>query len=284
MFEEEKSEETKFCRRKVLKALFIGVLSLIPIPKLLSQQTEKRQLKKQVKINSGVEPCNEESIVANIQPQFKIGQTFKYKAIRTDKKLPEDVVGKQVAPGKIVLTSEPIPIEQTIKIEGYEEYKDEKCFLIKREAILENPVLQFASEIPEKTVEEKTTTYINEAGKILYSESKTILKEGQSTSVSTNKVHSLPFSADIYYFYGYWMLALSQDFSWECLQNTPKEQILRSIKVKGNERINGKNCYVVEKLFRAESTGSEIITFWIDLKNRVAIQVKKGNSIIKLIF
>ncbi len=264
-------------RRQLLAVLSVGVIDLMLKMSLFPQA----KVKQNSIVTSGEKPCDETSIVANTKPKFKIGQTLKYRATTTKGGVSKGRDAKKMSSGEIVVEGEPLPVEQTISIADRREYKGNACFVVKRKAIVENPMYYINPAMAEKNSEESSTSYISESGKVLFSESTLVIRSGGSTSQSTSTNSDLPVTYSLHYFFGCWMLALSKDFSWECQRETPDgEKSFRGIRVKGMERVNDRDCYIVEYVNRSESKGTIITTYWIDAKERVAIQVERGNVLL----
>ena len=234
----------------------------------------------QLSINQGTKEgeCDEKRILPNVKIQFKIGEKFKYKASIVGGSSSQSIEAKEEAPGRFVIEGESMPLTQTITIAMEKKYGGEPCFVVERKGIVKNPL----SSSTNMRSEVRSLSYVSRAGRILYSEDTEIIKNGESTSESTNSSSDLPANATLHYFFGYWMLALAKDFSWECERTTPEGvHSFRSIKVKGKEKLNGRQCFIVEDLHRRESKGTMITTYWIDTQKRISIQVRKGNLLLK---
>jgi hypothetical protein len=280
-----KSDRQKMGRMQILKCLTCCIVgSLIFSGRILQPQEVQSQTARK-KLDPKIEQaaCPDDSIVPNTKPRWKAGQILRYQATKAEAKqsgLPGATIGVS---GEVVLRSEPIPLQQTITVGDSRDFNGENCVSIEREAIVENSVPSGAGQASGGGAKDQSKSHINGEGKIRYSESQTTFTDGQSTSVSTNGRSGFTATSDLHYFYGYWMLALAPNFSWECLKNTPEGPVFQKLKVTGMEAINGRECFVVERTYRTESEGSHITTYWVDKEKRIAVQVKKGDYTIRLV-
>ena len=268
---------TDVSRRHILTILSLGIMDIL----LRTPSYPKMQTKRTTVTSPGEEPCDESSFVVSMKPTFQAGQTYKYRSHTVKDSAPRGT-GKQKTPeGKIFLEGEPFPMEQSITIADYRRRDGSTCFMVTRTAVVENPVYSDNPATAERNSEESSTSYISPAGKILSTESTLVIKEGQSTSKSTNTNSDLPPSSCLHYFFGYWMLALSSDFKWECRRTSPEgAPSLRTITVKRIEKVNNRDCYVVESVLRKKPDDIVMTTYWVDVRQRVAMQVKKGNRLL----
>lgn len=261
-------------RRKFLESAFASVITLC-VPQFSTSQETKESV---TRLKEG--ECDEKQILPNVKPQFKIGETYKYKSSIMKGSSSQSIEAKEEAPGRFVIDGESMPRTQTITIAKEKKHAGEACFVIERKGIVENPL----SSSTNMRSEVRSVSYVSKAGRVLSSEDTEIIKSGQSTSESTSSSSDLPASATLHYFFGYWMLALAKEFSWECQRaSSDGEPSFRSIKVLRTERLIGKECFVVEFLQRRGSKGTAVTTFWVDTKERVSLQVRKGNVTMKRI-
>lgn len=229
------------------------------------------------------EGCPYDSIVPNTKPIWKAGQVFRYETTKTQAMKPSPPTAMTGRSGQIVLTDDPIPLQQTIIVDESSDFSGEKVVSIRREGIVDIPIPSSNGQASKAGVKDQSKSYVNAHGRIRYTESKWTMTIDQSTSVSTNKQVEIPPVNDLHYFYGYWMLALGPNFSWECLKDTPEGSVFEKLKVTGLESVNGRACYVVERTVRTSRDGSRITTYWIDKEDRIALQVKKGIYTIRLV-
>jgi hypothetical protein len=274
----EEGDRQKTGRRQILRYLTGGALGPLVFPRWFSQaqEVQSRTGRKAVVGNTEKAACEYDSIVPNTKPRWKAGRTFRYRTTKSDAKqagLPIATAGK---PGKVLLRGEPIPLQQTITVGKNAEFGGENCVLIERKGVLDYPS-------PGRGAEDQSKSYINAQGKIRYSESVMTVTDGQSTSVSTNRSSDFTPISDLHFFYGYWMLALGPDFSWECSRNTSEGMLFQKLKVTDMAALGGRECFVVERTYRTESQGSEVTSYWVDKKERIAVQVKKGNCTVRLV-
>ena len=281
----EKSGDRKPTQRHMLKSAALMALAAFSFSGaiLRPQQVKQKTVSRQLAADSDQGSCQEDKIVPNVKPQWKSGQTFRYETTKTENTKSAASGEMRGASGEIILKSEPLPIRQTITIGGNTEYSGENGLFIQREGVLENPMASTSEQTSGEGWKDKSKSFVNAKGKIRYCESETTMTIGESTSVSTNSSSGFSASSDLHYFYGYWMLALTPDFSWECLKNSQGDQVFIKLKVTGIENLNGKECFVVERTYRKEPEESQITTYWVDKANRIAVQVKKGNYVIRLV-
>jgi hypothetical protein len=230
-------------------------------------------------VSSGIKSCEEKDLKAASLPFFKEGQVFEFRSTRIEETTAA-AAGGEVEPGKIVLHRELFPLSQTIRTGGLVDYQGEKCRVLERTAVVESPLAMRNPKVPEKTAEEKTTIYIGPDGRIRYCETKMIVMDGESRNVNTNQMTDLALSAEIHYFYGYWMLALAPKFQWECVSEREGKPTRQTIAVKRMEKIEGRDCFVVEKTVHTEA-GSETVVFWVDAATRTAVQTRSGAWLMK---
>jgi hypothetical protein len=246
------------------------------------RQIERTTVNKEIQTGLPTSPCQEDAIKPNVQLQLKGGQIFRYETIKAGMSQPA-ASGTKSASGRIVLSGEPIPFKQTIKIGGTSDYEGERCLSVEREALLANPSALSSGSASDRASKDRSRSFISLEGKIRSWESETTVTDGQSTSVNTNTESDFPASRDLHYFYGYWMLALAPGFSWECLKTTSEGQTFKKLRVTGMERIGGRECFVVERTTRTEAGETDITTYWVDKDKRIAVQVKKGGYVIRLL-
>jgi hypothetical protein len=267
---------SKMDRRQVLKYLGASTVGYLFFPRavLEAQQEQRQTITKRVVPDAERIACQYDSIIPNAKPQWQTGQVLRYRTTKPEDKASgvPNVAGKG---GEIVLRREAIPLEQAITIGKKMEFRGESCILIEREGTVDFPSFKGAMD--------RSKSYIRADGQIRYSESELTLTDGQSTSVSTNTNSGFTPISDLHFFYGYWMLALAPNFSWECLKNVSEGAVLQKLKVNGMANIGGRECFVVERTYRTESQGSEITSYWIDKTERIAIQVKTGKYTIRLV-
>lgn len=272
-------EDLKVSRRQAIGNIVAGAFGLLldPIPFTRGRPGLIRLALEQ-------EPCDKADLSANARPHFKIGQTFRYKTLEThDTNSSITVTTESVSADRIEMKGELIPLEQTITVQGKRKYGKEECFVIRRKASVQNPLYQASSEGIEKTAELNSIAYVSEMGKVVYSESKLVTKQGSSTSVSITKNEDPPVYSTLYYFYGYWMLALTKSFSWECTSNDTDGQFLRRLRVAGFEKVEGDDCFIVESTV-AGPENKAMTTYWVDSKERIVRQAKIGEIVLKRAF
>jgi hypothetical protein len=223
--------------------------------------------------------CQDDSIIPNTKPQWKAGQTFRYHTAIAEA-MQSGLPGvSRGGSGKVVLRNEPIPLQQAITVGENSRYKGEDSVVIEREGLMEPP----AGHPLGAEATDQSKSYINAEGKIRYSESQTTTTDGQNTNVNKNRISEFAATSDLHYFYGYWMLALTPKFSWECVRDRPEGPVLQKLRVTRMETLDGRECFVVERTYRNESQGSQLTTYWIDKNQRIAILVKRGTHTIRLI-
>jgi len=266
---------------KIATLMALGIFSFSEMV-LRSQPVRQKTVSNQIVTGSDQGGCQEGKLVPNVKPRWKKGQTFRYETIKTEKTKSAAPQDRRGAPGQVVLKSEPFPFQQTITIGENAENSGEPGLYLRRDGVLENPMIPMSEQTPDGGLKDKSKSFINAEGRIRFCESETTMTFGGSASVSQNSSSGFTESSDLHYFYGYWMLALTPDFSWECLKNSPKDRVSIKLKVTGMENLNGRECFVVERTYRKDSEESQIITYWIDKVHRIAVQVKKGNFAIRL--
>jgi hypothetical protein len=281
----DKSDCHKNGRRQTFKCLAWCALGFLLFSGRLlqSREVQRQTVTKMLEPKTEKSACPDDSIVPNIKPRWKTGQTLRYQTTKAEAKpssLPGTTTGNS---GEVALRSEPIPLRQTITVGENGDFDGENCVSIEREGLVENPVPSMAGQSSGGGSKDQSKSYLSAEGKIRSCESRTTVTDGQSASVSTNRMSGFTATSDLHYFYGYWMLALAPDFSWECLKNTSEGSVFHKLKVSGMETINGRECFVVERTYRTEFQGSQLTRYWVDKENRIAVQVKKGNYTIRLV-
>ena len=266
----------KISRREAIGTIMIGAFGLFLGPNLafIGQHTTQ-------KADSTLKPCDKTEMTTSARLGLTTGESMKYtSASGKNKELGQSTT--QQSNGRIVISGEPIPIEQTLTVVGTKVYKGQRCLELKQEASIANPAAKDDSPPDERKARLSATAYINENGKILYTESELVTKVGNNTSVSMSKGTELPDYSTLHYFYGYWMLALDKDFTWRCLEDEEDgTKAIESFQVTGMERIAGHDCFVVEY---KEIVGDKVTltTYWVDVKKRIARQVKLEDTTLKL--
>ncbi len=227
-------------------------------------------------------PCDKASFSANARPHFKIGQIFRYKTFDQYQVHDTRIATKSVSPDKIVMKGRYLPLDQTIRVEGRKTHGNENCFVIQIKGTEENPLYEAGSKGTEKTSAVTSTAYVNDAGKVLYYESKVVIVQGANTSMSISRNEDPPAYFTVHYFYGYWMLALHGNFLWECKSNDADGPLSMSLRVVGREKVDGNDCFVVQWTETRTKTQTEV-EYWVDSKERIVRQVAMGGVVLRRI-
>lgn len=91
------------------------------------------------------------------------------------------------------------------------------------------------------------------------------------------------FPSTLWQFYGRWMLHLSDDFTYEKAEAVPViGEVKTSLETVARDTISGRECFTI-RFQRRPARGSGIeITYWVDIAERIAVQVQDAGLILKL--
>lgn len=121
------------------------------------------------------------------------------------------------------------------------------------------------------------------------SETGRIMKEIRTKLAHPGRIDTLEsefwnFSSTLWDFYGRWMLHLSDNFYYERVEKYPLVGTLKtSIKTVSRRNVADRECFVVRfRRSAADGEGIEKI-YLVDVENRVAVQIKDEQTVLKLI-
>ena len=276
-------KETRMARKRRVVDQTSILLLLICLTTFAAQTHDSTQRQTEKAVETIMqENCDLSYFAKGIKPQFRVGQTLRYKSSLKNEQ--SQSIEVQSIDNKYLVKGEPIPYEQTITISDYVKRVGDSCYVIKQTGTIENVLYKVDPTTMQRLSEESATSYVKNTGQILSTESKVKIRRKKSESVSTNEQSGYDELATIHFFYGYWMLSLKKDFNWECVKTGSEgELVLTYIHVKGVDRINHRDCYVVEYGKKRESTGLVTTIFWVDIKERFAVKVKRGDIQLTLI-
>ncbi|HEY9166677.1 MAG TPA: hypothetical protein VIS48_11005 [Candidatus Kryptonia bacterium] len=260
-------------RKEALTTILIGAFGLFVGPNL--SFLEKSSLHQNT---CDVRPCETADIAAVKPPQFKTGEKFSFNSFISRDAETAKFELKAVQSGqKVILRGEPVPINQTITIISKKEYNKENCYVVRQAAKVKNPLYDAGSDSSEKVAELVTNSYVNEKGKVVFTESTLTTKQGTSTSVSVSQLSDLPDYSTLDYFFGTWMLALQKGFEWKCASDG---DTANEINVTGVENVQGHECYVA-RVTNKSSGNTNVITYWVDVAQRIVMQAKLGDLVLR---
>jgi len=121
------------------------------------------------------------------------------------------------------------------------------------------------------------------------SETGSILKEIRTKLAHPGRIDTLEggfwnFSSTLWDFYGRWMLHLADNFYYERVEKYPLAGTLKtSLKTVGRTNVGDRECFIV-RFRRAAEDGEGIEKIYlVDVENRVTVQIKDEQTVLKLV-
>jgi hypothetical protein len=162
----------------------------------------------------------------------------------------------------------PKPIRQTVRVVGQEECPSGTCWRLEADQTLAPLSLPGAAPAQAENTSSSRALVDTATGNLIQIE-RTIQLMGQE-HVSTTEVKSR--NALFAEFYGPWMLDLADDYQ----EVYELQQGVRTYEVTGRETVDGRECFVVVRITPAPSGDFTKTTFWVDVRERVAVRVREG--------
>ena len=105
---------------------------------------------------------------------------------------------------------------------------------------------------------------------------------GDSVTVDTLEGKYRDFTRTLWDFYAPWMLHLSDTFRYARTVSNPLAGITStSLETIGRDTVEGRACWVVRFQSGAPDRQGLIKTYWVDLEERVAMQVRQGHLVMR---
>ena len=208
--------------------------------------------------------CAAAQVSAVTLPGFKVGDRFVYSG--PPAKAPSPPAG-----GGPIVISMFTPTDQTITVTGEAPCGEATCLTLEAEQTLPNYGLAAETKnvSTSKARVNKATGELVEIERVLK-----IAGEERRDATPIRSRNSL-FAE----FYGTWMLDLGPGYKQSFPIDGGKE---RTYAVVGQEKVAGRDCYVVKRVTPAPQGGVQEATYWIDVKGRFTVQVDHAGQLLTL--